>query len=259
METNINLMKTFKLYYILYAFIALVLSSCAKDLEPYVNQPQVYFFERATDLAGTRITNKSFSFMSLPSAVVQDTMKIKVKTMGYPADYDRVVRGRVVAEGTTAVEGKHFDFIDGVVKAGQVEGLLYVLLYRTADIKEQSLQLNLRIAETKDFKPGVVEDNFFSISWSDNLVKPANWDGFISLSAFFGSYSTVKYRFIIDVLGISEFRIQQSGRVPLAEGEYSGAMMIDFKNRLKEALLVYNSTHATPLTDENGTLVTFPN
>jgi len=259
METKTNVMKTFKIHYILCLLSVLLFSSCAKDLEPYENQPQVYFFERATDLNKTRITTKSFSFMSFPSTVTKDTLKIKVKTMGYPADYDRVVRGKLIAEGTTAVEGVNFDFIDGVVKAGQVEGQLWILLYRTADIKSRSLQLNLGIAETKDFKPGVVEDNFFSVSWSDNLVKPSNWDGFISLSAFFGTYSTTKYRFIIDVLGITEFKLQQSARVPLAEGEYSSAMMIDFKNRMKEALVIYNSTHTTPLTDENGVLVTFPN
>ncbi|MEJ2881785.1 DUF4843 domain-containing protein [Pedobacter sp. GR22-6] len=252
-------MKTFKIHYILCLLFVLLVSSCAKDLEPYENQPQVYFFERATDLNKTRITTKSFSFMSFPSTVTKDTLKIKVKTMGYPADYDRVVRGKLIAEGTTAVEGVNFDFIDGVVKAGQVEGQLWILLYRTADIKSRSLQLNLGIAETKDFKPGVIEDNFFSVSWSDNLVKPSNWDGFISLSAFFGTYSTTKYRFIIDVLGITEFKLQQSARVPLAEGEYSSAMMIDFKNRMKEALATYNNTHTTPLTDENGVLVTFPN
>lgn len=252
-------MNVFKLHYLLYILWMLVLSSCAKDLEPYKNQPQVYFFERATDLNKTRVTTKSFSFMSFPSTVTKDTLKIKVKTMGYPADYDRVVRGKLIAEGTTAVEGVNFDFIDGLVKAGQVEGQLWILLYRTADIKTRTLQLNLSIAETKDFKPGVVEDDFFSVSWSDNVVKPSNWDGLISLSAFFGTYSTVKYRFIIDILGVTEFKLQQSGRVPLVEGEYSSAMMTDFKIRMKEALAVYNSTHATPLTDENGVLVTFPN
>lgn len=244
---------------ILSLLFVLLLSSCAKDLEPYQNQPQVYFFERAADLTSTRITNKSYSFFQLPPTIVKDTLKIKVKTMGFPTEYDRVVRGKALVDGTTAVEGLHFDFIDGIVKAGQVEGLLSLLVYRTADIKSRSVQLNMTLAETKDFKAGVVEDNFFSVTWSDNLVKPANWDGFISLSSFFGDYSTVKYQFIYDVLGILNFPLQQSGREPLKEGEYSSGMMMDFKRRLKEALIQYNSTHNTPLTNENGVLVTFPN
>ncbi|MHA4893564.1 DUF4843 domain-containing protein [Pedobacter sp. PWIIR3] len=250
-------MKTFKIYGLLGLMMTIGFTSCKKDLEAYTDAPQVYFFERANDLLATRITNKSFSFLSLPSTVLKDTIKIKVKTMGFPKDYDRVVRGKFKAEGSTAVEGQNFDFVDGVVKANQVEGILPVVLYRTADIKSKTVQLNLSIAETKDFKPGVVEDNAFSIIWSDNLVKPSNWD--LGLSFFFGAYSTTKYRYIIDVLGITSFTLQASARVPLKPGEYSSAMMTDFKIRMKEALAAYNSSHTTPLTDENGVLVTFPN
>jgi len=252
-------MKNLTLKYVLFALLTMALSACNKSLEPYVDSPQVYFFERATDLLKTRITNKSYSFLKVPSSILMDTVKIKVKTMGFPKDYDRVVRGKMIAEGSTAVEGTNFDFINGIVKAGAVEGYLYILLYRTSDIKTKTVQLNLSIAETSDFKPGVVEDNFFTVLWSDNLVKPANWEGGLGLINFFGAYSTAKYRFIIDILGVSDFALQQSARVPLAPGEYSFAMMTDLKNRMKEALVEYNNTHTTPLRDENGLLVTFPN
>ncbi|MCD0490396.1 DUF4843 domain-containing protein [Pedobacter sp. MC2016-14] len=252
-------MKKLNIYFVLIALITIGFCSCNKSIEAYVDSPQVYFFERATDLNKTRITNKSYSFLLVPPAIVKDTVKIKVKTMGFPKDYDRVVRGKIIQEGSTAIEGSNFDFINGIVKAGQVEGFLYVLVYRTADIKTKTVQLNLSIAETADFKPGVIEDNFFTVLWSDNLVKPGNWDGGLGLVNFFGAYSTAKYRFIIDILGVTDFVLQASARVPLAPGEYSFAMMTDLKNRMKEALVIYNNTHTTPLTDENGLLVSFPN
>ena len=236
-----------------------LLSSCEKEIDTYEDDPQLYFFERATDLLQTRITSKSFSFVALASTVLTDTVKIKVKTMGLAANRDRVMRGVTVKAGTTAIEGVNYAFIDGVIKAGQVEGYLPVVLYRTENIKTTTLYLNLAIANAGDFKPGVVEDQAFSLAWSDDLVKPSNWDGFISLSSYFGTYSKVKYRFIIDVTGVTDFPLQQSGRNPLLPGEYSAVMMNDVKLRIKTALAAYNASHAKPLTDENEVPVTFPN
>ncbi|WP_316797721.1 DUF4843 domain-containing protein [Pedobacter frigidisoli] len=239
--------------------MAILFSSCEKEVDTYTNDPRLYFFERGTDLLQTRITSKSFSFVPLASSIVTDTIKIKVKTMGLATATDRVFRGATIKQGTTAVEGTDYAFIDGKIKAGQVEGLLPVVLYRTAKIKSASLTLNLTIADSQDFKVGVVEDQAFTLNWSDDIVKPANWDGLISLTFYFGTYSKTKFRFIIDVTGIADFPLQQSGRVPLNPGEYSNSMMNDIKLRVKDALAAYNSSHATPLTDENGVLVTFPN
>ncbi|MCX2483161.1 DUF4843 domain-containing protein [Pedobacter sp. MR2016-24] len=236
-----------------------LLGSCAKEIDTYEDDPRLYFFERATDLVQTRITSKSFSFLSLPAAVVTDTVKIKVKTMGLATSYDRVLKGATIATGTTATEGVHYVFLNGMIKAGQVEGFLPVLLNRTTDIRNTSLTLNLTIAANENFKPGVVEDQTFTLSWSEDVVKPTNWDTLIGLSFYFGPYSKEKFRFVVNTTGISDFPLQQSGRVPLNPGEYSNSMMNDIKLRVKEALATYNATHAVPLTDETGTLITFPN
>ncbi|WP_175474541.1 DUF4843 domain-containing protein [Pedobacter rhizosphaerae] len=262
METDNNaftMTKTGKFSILFVTMLTLLLSSCEKEIDTYTNDPRLYFFERGNDVLQTRITSKSFSFVPLASSILTDTIKIKVKTMGLATDADRVLKGATIKQGTTAVEGTDYAFIDGKIKAGQVEGFLPVVLYRTAKIKSTSLTLNLTIAETKDFKPGVVEDQNFTLNWSDDIVKPANWDGLISLAFYFGTYSKTKFRFIIDVTGIADFPLQQSGRVPLNPGEYSNSMMNDIKLRVKEALAVYNASHTTPLTDENGVLVTFPN
>lgn len=234
------------------------LTACEKDISSYNNDPRVYFFERNTDLTQSRITFKSFSFLKLPAEVTKDTFLIRVKIMGDAAPYDRIVRGQAIPDSTTAQAGKHYDFIDGIIPADSIFGYLPVVLYRTADIADSSVTLNLAIAPTKDFKPGVTEDDVFTLSWSDNVVKPSNWDGFISLSAYFGTYSTVKYRFIIATTGIEQFPLQQSGRVPPKDGEFTAAAMSDIKAMLKDALKAYNNSHDPDLTDEFGQLVTFP-
>lgn len=232
-------------------------ASCEKSISAYQNDARIYFFERGTDLNQTRITTKSFSFLRLPEEVTKDTFLIKVKIMGETASYDRIVRGKLVAEGTTAQEGVHYDFIDGVVPADSIIGYLPVVLYRTADIATKSVQLNLTIAETKDFKPGVGTDVNFNLQWSDNVVKPANWDGFLGLMGYFGTYSDVKWRFIIQVTGVDNFPLQQSARVEPLPGEYTYAAMMDIVSRLKAALVAYNLANDPDLTDEFGP-VTFP-
>lgn len=251
-------MKSVNKVAIIITLLGFFFTACEKDLDSYKNDPGIYFFERGTDLNQTRITFKSYSFLLSPLDVTKDTFFIKVKIMGETAAYDRVVRGQAIDSGTTAKAGVHYEFIDGIVPADSIIGYLPVVLYRTADIKDSSMTLNLSIATTKDFHAGVTEDNSFTLSWSDNVVKPSNWDGFISLSAYFGTYSTVKWRFIISVTGVASFPLQQSGRIPPAPGEYSAAAMNDVKARVKDALLEYNNANDPDLTDESGQLVTLP-
>ena len=234
-------------------------SSCAKNISGYSDEPRVYFFERNTDATQSRLSNKSFTFLLQPLNVTKDTFLIRVKIMGNTAPVNRIVRGRTINSPTnTAIEGQHYEFIDGIVPADSIYGYLPVVLKRTEDIKTKEIALLLGIADTKDFKRGVGEDSAFTLSWSDNVVKPANWDAFIGLSTYFGTYSATKWRFIISVTGKDNFPLQQSGRVPPAPGEYTASGMADLKAILKAALQAYNATHTPPLTDENGQLVTFP-
>lgn len=232
--------------------------SCEKDIAAYNDSPRVYFYERSFGTTETRVTYKSFSFLQLPLDVTLDTFLVKVKIMGNTSAADRIVRGRTIAAGTTAVEGTHYAFIDGIVPADSIYGYIPVVLHRTADIRDTSVTLNLGIAATKDFAQGVREDSVFTITWSDNVVKPANWDAFVGLAYYFGAYTAAKWRFIISVTGVDNFPLQQSGRVPPAPGEYTSAGMLDLNKLLRAALLEYNNTHDPDLTDANGQLVTFP-
>lgn len=250
-------MNRMKLYIKLFCLLLLT-ASCEKDIASYDDEPRVYFFERNNDLTESRIAYKSYTFLLLPAAVMKDTFFVRVKIMGNKAATDRIVRGRAITAGTTAKAGQHYEFMDGFVPADSIYGYLPVVLHRTEDIRDTSVTLVLGIAETKDFKPGVGEDSTFTLSWSDNVVKPDNWDGIISIGFYFGAYSAAKWRFIISVTGKDKFPLQQSGRIPPKEGEYTHAGMLDIQALVKAALKAYNDTHDPDLTDENGQLVTFP-
>lgn len=233
----------------------LLLSGCEKDLRSsYSDAARVYFFERANDQISSRITSKTYSFLLIPSSKLKDTVYVKVKTMGDTTSYNRYTRGMTIADGTTAKEGTDYDFIPGLIAAGKVEGLLPVVLYRTASLKTEDVTLKLAIAETTDFKPGVTEDKEFLLRWSDKLSKPSTWIDF-----YFGTYSDAKYRFMIDILGIADYPAQACARCVLNPGEFTAAAFMDMVARLKAELIKYNAAHPqNPLRDANGVLVAFP-
>ena len=65
------------------------------------------------------------------------------------------------------------------------------------------MTVGINIVPTGDFLGEMGEDELcFIVTFNDRLTIPSNWN---SLKTYFGEPSLVKYQFIIDVLGISEF------------------------------------------------------
>ena len=178
---------------------------------------------------------------------MEDTVKLKTKLMGYLSDRDRVFRAEILAEGTTAVEGVHYTLLDGILKAGQYESYLPVVLYRTADTKEAPVSLSLRLISTDDLDPGHPDDISFSLSWGDILMKPEHWPEY-----FFGAYSVNKYRFAIDVTGHTDW--PQADRVTSGkeEGIYTITDIQREANKLNDAYEEYRKTYGPIYEDDNA-------
>ena len=231
-------------------------NACEKDIMSYEQDARAYFYERANDLNKTRINSRKYTFLTLPQSLDRDTVYIKVKIMGDTAAYDRYVIGKVIEEGSTAVEGEDFNFIPGLVPAGSVEGNLAVVLYRTPKLKSTNVQLNIAIGDSKDFKSGITEDSSFTLSWADKLQQPDNWPLW-----YFGAYSDTKYQFVLDELKIADFPSQLSPRLETQPGEFSIADLQNFASILRARLREVNEANAGkpnyPLKDENGVLITF--
>lgn len=108
------------------------------------------------------------------------------------------------------------------------------------------------------FQPGA--NNTLRISLSNSVGKPANWDEAVyperPLSTYFGTYSDVKYSFMIQVTGLSNFKIIYSTS-NLQPGEISHLEAAYLQQKCRLALQEYNATHDEPLTDENDVTVTF--
>ena len=201
------------------------------EMMDYNISDRIYFNETTSNGAiRVKVYEKNYSFALQHSALMEDTIKLKTKLMGYLSDRDRVFRAEVLSEGTTAVEGVHYTLLDGVLEAGQYESYLPVLLYRTADTKEAPVSLSLRLISTDDLDPGHPDDISFSLSWGDILMKPEHWPEY-----FFGAYSVNKYRFAIDVTGHTDW--PQADRVTSGkeEGIYTITDIQREANKLNDA------------------------
>ncbi len=166
--------------------------------------------------------------------------------MGDVADHDRTVNLAVEQSMTTASASQYSVPETVVVPAGQTKGTFSVKLRRDASLQQKSVRLYLKVVPSGDFKPGVNEENHIVFIWTDVLSKPNNW---ADLEPFFGTYSNVKYRFMLEHLG-------DEGE--LSTDTMSWAKLNSLRIRFQNALNDYNAAHpGNPLTDEFGNLVTF--
>ena len=108
--------------------------------------------------------------------------------------------------------------------------------------------------ENNTFQTGAGELSALTIVLKNYLAKPAEWDAAVyprmAYAGIFGVYSRVKYQFMIQILGMTVPYDEAANTV-----SYNYALFL--ADKMRQALDDYNATHATPLTDETGTVVTF--
>lgn len=85
--------------------VLLLLFSCQQNtVMDYALDGKVYFYERAKQgNTEVKVEEKNYSFALQNSALMEDTLKIKVRLMGYVDSRDRTFRVETVTDGTTAV------------------------------------------------------------------------------------------------------------------------------------------------------------
>jgi len=236
---------------LLVALVALmiVFVSCEKNkLIDYQLDGKVYFYERTVqNTIEKRVTEKKYSFALQNSALMKDTFQIKVKLMGDLADYDRSYIAKVDADNSTAVEGEHYQLLEGVMKANEYVSYLPVVLYRTEDTQEEAVHIKLELTDDGDLGRGNREDLEFELTWGDILLKPENWPDY-----FFGVYSVNKYRFAIDVLGITNWPQTERITTGPQDGVYTISEIQSFVIRLNEAYAEYRTENGPIYVDDQA-------
>ena len=231
-------------------------TGCEKsELVRYEEPAMIYVYREAFNNDGDSV---AYSFAIKANNLQVDTIKVPVRIMGDATNTDREVKLAVIADSTTAVEGTHYEFLPYHIPAGEFSADLPVLVKRTADLKNQEVRLLLQVTASKDFQPGIphspVAGNFagaglkYLVKINDFLTKPSNWD--TRLIYYFGTYSQVKFKFIIDITGITDFPVGSPPAFSFGEMQYYNAFC---KSKLSD-----HETANGPLLDEFGLPVTFP-
>lgn len=218
--------------------------SCKDDRLGFEEAPAVYF-----NKAVINPDSLNYTFAVKAATVTTDTVYLSMKIMGNAVGKDRVI-GITVKSNSTAKNGYHFRLGEPVMPAGKFESKVPIYIYRRPGLKDSVLNANFVIEASADFQPGYSDVPFktprteYKISITDQLLKPSNWD--TSLSPYFGTFSIVKFRFMIETTG----KLIWTG--PIYDGERNSLI-----SQLRIALYNYEQKNG-PMIDENGSVVVLP-
>ena len=116
----------------------------------------------------------------------------------------------------------------------------------------------------KGFVAGADKYQTIHVTLKNDLAKPDTWDEAtypnVKLSNYFGSYSLVKYKFMIQEIGKVDFKVSWNMSVEYDEATNTFASYYAkfLRNLMILALEEYNAANPdAPLTDEWGFPVTF--
>lgn len=130
-------------------------------------------------------------------------------------------------------------------------------------LSENDGYLKFRLKTTDEVVAGAESYQTIHVIIKNAIAKPDTWDEAVypqvALYRYFGSYSEVKYKFMIQEIGKVDFKVQynQTPDYDEATNTFSSAYAKFLKNLMILALDEYNATHSEPLTDEFGFPVTF--
>ena len=243
--------------YLLYVTMVFSLFSCKKEaVETYHGKDGVSFFAYTYQNLHTTAT-RSYSFAFQSTVKTRDTLFIPLRITGKLSDQPRTVLLKT-AEGTTATAGVDFELKEATIPPGVSIFNYPLILINSVGMASNVYRIVLEPAETKDFTlgtlgttPGITansqpEENFryLKIDVSNMYTRPAYWD---LLDADFGEFSAEKYKFMVKVLGITDFSYDNIG--------LNGSL--NFPVTLRNALADYEAANG-PLLDENKQPISFP-
>lgn len=252
------------LKYILIPVICVFALSCKKSGDfLYTDIARLQFGPEPRFLYSSIIRDslKRQTFVYLDNTALVDTIYFDIYTMGNLSDKDRTfaLKQEQVNGEYNAAPGVHYRaFTDPdvarlyVIKAGQAHSLVPVILLRDASLKSNSVMLKLSIVPNENFQPGQEQLLWRKVVITDHIVQPAAWTPFLT-SMYFGKYSEVKHRFMIDSTG------QKWDEDFLTMIAADTQQMQYWLGIVKSALISYNKAHPLkPLEDEFEELVLIP-
>lgn len=235
--------------------------------------------EESTDLFDTSLTALNIWVGNEAGVVYDETVynysyayeegsiTFYAQLVGMPADRDRTFRLELFGNDSAMV-APTVRTEDYVLPAGQTHGTYHVyfntqLLPASDLFTTKDGTVSFRMKPNNEFNTGTEKHQQFTVVLKNYLAKPANWDVAnyprMPLANYFGTYSRVKYQFMIEHLHLIDFEINYNATTSYDEATntISASYAIYLQQVVQRRLNEYNESHDSPLTDEYGLPVTF--
>jgi hypothetical protein len=233
-------------YLLFFSLLCLTLACKKQDVATYGGDNSITFYRGRYE---NDSLSYSFAFSITPKQ--KDTVFLKMRVQGPAVDYARTVSVKAAA-GTTARENVDYQLSDAKVPAGALTLMYPVVLLNSPEMLTKTYRLVVEVAPNKDFTTGgfgaeitgeTIALKSVKIDVSNRIVQPTYWT---SVQGSFGPFSVAKFKFMIQVTGLTDFSDEAIG----VDGYYNLPV------KLSNALVAYEAANG-PLIDENGNRVTF--
>ncbi len=198
-----------------------------------------------------------------------DSVMFYARIAGVATDTARTFELEAYDGDLEEAEGSYY-FGDYVFEAGEYSKTFYIY-FNKDNLKDDSSfvdvngNLYIRLKESETFATGAEDMQEIHIVLKNYLAKPDTWDSasypYASISNYFGTYSETKYRFMIQVLELVDFKIRYNMSASYDEttNEISTNYAKYLNQEMQLALEEYNSNpdNDPPMRDEFGDIVTF--
>ena len=244
--------------------LSLFLFSCSHEEVPTYDTAQTGLDIWVGNPAGVVYESTTYNYSY---AYEEGAVTFYAQISGVPTAHDRTFRIEPFG-GDSALMANTVRTEDYVIPAGQIGGT-YQVYFNTQRLNSPDLftktdgTIHFRVVPTDAFALGSENHQQFTVVLKNYLAKPDNWDNAnyprVPLSKFFGTYSRVKYQFMIEHLGLIDFEINYNIQTSYDEERnmVSAVYAVYLQQVMQRALAEYNATHDTPLTDELGNPVLF--
>lgn len=263
--------------------LAGILGSCSNDgLQLYDQKKGMLSFNAEES------TSTTFTFMSRPESVTQDTVWFTVDLIGFASDRDRffeleqILPKDSVSQDSvpkpdnnkpktiTAEAGVHYVSFDSPeakriqrFPANAIQAKVPVILLRDTSLKTKEVTLRFKLKASDDFNIGYKEYQNRTVVFSDKLARPNLW---ITGSRFLGKYSRVKHNFMIvasgkpwdDAFMAKQGFVKQYYEVEFALQPFVRNQVNRIARKLKEENEARKARGEDVLRDEDGDEVKFP-
>lgn len=225
-----------------------------------------------TDIYGNPVkyvNSKTSSFADVDDDQNAIRTYFEVKLVGDVVDYDRTYSIKVVPDSTTAIQGTEFSIEENEfkIKAGKNKDYVWVTVYRTPNINQNTLRIYFELEENENFRIPISEyknssgwsvdgpmysTKSFEIKFNEIYSMPSYWSNFGN--TYLGAWTPEKFKVVNKVMGwkVSDWQYAGSQGWPVQAGRFEPAAYAvrDYLQAMADA--------GTPVREADGSLMQLP-